>query len=126
MTRPKITLSQAAVTAAIRQSEALTDQPQGDGIDEYEESVASLNRLIERKNPPAPKLIIQLLEEIRQKRKDWLKQDISIHDILEKYICFKKPKWVSYLALHTYTQLSMHALHFHTHAHMPFECVHVL
>ena len=101
MTRPKITLSQAAVTAAIRQSEALTDQPQGDGMDEYEESVASLNRLIEGKNPPAPKLIIQLLEETRQKRKDWLKQEISIHDILEKYICFKKPKWVSCLALHT-------------------------
>ena len=68
-------------------------------LDEYEENLTTLNKLMKGKNPPAPNLIIQLLDETRQNRKIWMKQEISIHEILDKYHCFTKPKWVSYIVV---------------------------
>lgn len=75
---------------SLRQS----DKPNFAPSEEYEENVATLNELMKGKNPPKPSLIIQLLNDTRPKRIAWLKQEISIHAILENYLCFKKPKWV--------------------------------
>ena len=92
-TCPKIVL-QAAVKATIRQPE-MPEASNQSHSDEYEENLTTLNKLMTGKNPPAPNLIIQILDETRKKRKIWMKQEISIHEILDKYKCFTKPKWVS-------------------------------
>ena len=61
---------------------------------EYEENVATLSKLMQAKTPPAANVVKQLLGLTRNKRKDWLKEEIAIRQILQKYPCFKLSKWV--------------------------------
>ena len=72
-----------------------SNHPDDEVNDEYEENVAALQKLMDGKNPPSRKLIIQLLEQTRQKRRLWLKELVSIQNIRDKYPCFKQSHWVS-------------------------------
>ena len=97
-TQPKLIVSQAALSV---QKEPIQSESQGSSqlseneLDEYEENVAALKKLMDGKNPPSRKLIIQLLEQTRQHRKKWLKELVSIDNIREKFPCFKQLQWVS-------------------------------
>ena len=62
--------------------------------DEYEEDVATLTKLMSGKTPPAAQVVRQLLDSTRRKRMQWLKEEISLHDIFEKFPCLKMSKWV--------------------------------
>lgn len=94
VTCPKLVVSQATVeSSAIESSKQLQDVTNEE--DEYEENVETLKKLMAGKNPPKPRSVIQLLDDTREKRRKWLEEEISIHQILEKYVCFKKSKWVS-------------------------------
>ena len=61
---------------------------------DMEEDVGLLRTLFEGKNPPAAQTIKQLLDSTRVKRMEWLKSEVSIADIFEKYPCLKISKWV--------------------------------
>ena len=62
--------------------------------DVYAENVQTLVTLVNAKTPPSAHAVQQLLDATRSKRVNWLKNLISIREILEKYPCFKHSKWV--------------------------------
>ena len=59
---------------------------------EMEEDVVTLSTLVGGKTPPAAQTI---MDATREKRKLWLKKEVSITEIFEKYPCLKISKWVS-------------------------------
>jgi hypothetical protein len=64
-------------------------------MEEYDENVAALKKLLKIKSPPA-QTIQDLLKATRELRLKWLtSSSVSIHDIIEKYPVLAKPKWVS-------------------------------
>ena len=66
-------------------------------VEEDEENVAALKKLMASRNPPA-QTVQELLAATRTYLKQWLKKpDISIHNILEKFPALKEPKWVSFV-----------------------------
>ncbi len=60
----------------------------------YKENVQTLVTLINAKTPTPAHAVQRLLDATRSKRIDWLKQLISIREIMETYPCFKHSKWV--------------------------------
>ena len=56
--------------------------------------MATLAKIIGGKTPPAAQIVRQILDSTRRKRMQWLKEDISISDVFEKYPCLKMSKWV--------------------------------
>lgn len=69
-------------------------------VDEDEENVEALKKLIASKNPPA-RMVQELLTATRTYRNQWLKKpQISIHDILCKFPALKEPKWVRFYVYH--------------------------
>ena len=95
---PKITLAQAIVSKSTQNSVS-TGTPNAD-LDEYEEDIATLSKLMGGSNPPVAQVVHDLLDSTRPKRKDWLLEEIAILEIIEKYPCFKVPKWVGILLCH--------------------------
>lgn len=64
-------------------------------METYEENVTALAKLINGKHYPPAKVVEELLDATRILRKKWLDEEVSIRQILDKYPCFKNPKWVS-------------------------------
>ena len=68
-------------------------------VEEDEENVQALKKLMSSKNPPA-QTVQELLTETRTYRNQWLKKpEISIHDIIDKFPVLKEPKWVCFMVL---------------------------
>ena len=64
-------------------------------MEEYDENVAALQKLLKQKSPAA-QTIQDLLKATRELRLKWLcSSPVSIHDIFEKYPILAQPKWVS-------------------------------
>lgn len=80
--------------ASVSVSESQSSDQSNELSDDYDDNVSNLNRLITKKNISSTQVVRQLLDQTREKRRIWLKEDISIHEILEKYTCFKQLKWV--------------------------------
>ena len=64
-------------------------------IEEYDENVEALKKLLKLKSPAA-QTIQDLLKATREVRLKWLSSTpVSIHDIYKKYPVLAQPKWVS-------------------------------
>lgn len=64
-------------------------------MEEYDENVEALKKLLNTKSPSA-QTVQDLLKTTRELRQKWLSSAmISIHDILNNYPVFENPKWVS-------------------------------
>ena len=88
VTKPRVILPQTTFAAA---PEIATDD-----IEEYEENVETLSKLVKGKTPPAAHSVKQLMDITRKARVQWMKEEImSIKNILDKYPCFRISKWVS-------------------------------
>ena len=69
--------------------------PNNDGkLEEYEENVAALKKIVKTKSPAA-QTVQELLSATRELRLKWLSSaPVSIHNIMEKYPVLAYPKWV--------------------------------
>lgn len=76
-------------------------------VEEYDENVATLSKLMKGKNPPAAQAMKQLLDATRSIRVQWMKEFISIKDIFQKFPCLKVSKWV---CVHMYMHLIISCL----------------
>ena len=91
-TTPKMsaTFIQATLTG-------VTGEPQHDEAEEgnYEEKLSDLKKLMARKSGSSATVIKEILHDTHVQRRQWLKKDISIDEILKEYCCFSQSKWVS-------------------------------
>lgn len=98
MTAPKIILAPSANGAPSPGPSHTLSQLSGSQTSchdvEYEENVTNLSKLMQGKHPPSAQAVMRLLDATRPKRVQWLKELVSISDILGKFPCFKTSKWV--------------------------------
>ena len=75
----------------------VTGEPQHDEAEEgnYEEKLSDLIKLMARKSGSSATVIKKILHDTRVQRRQWLKKDISIDEILKEYCCFSQSRWVS-------------------------------
>lgn len=93
MTEPKVIVAQPAIATPEQQLSTSSSSDDRE-MEDYEEDVATLSTLVKGKTPPAAHTIKQLLDATREKRLQWLRKEISITEIFEKYPCLKISKWV--------------------------------
>ena len=96
--RKKTTTAKCPKLKLSHQSESSNETPESlPCVEEDEENVQALKKLMSSKNPPA-QTVQELLAATRTYRNQWLKKpEISIHDIMDKFPVLKEPKWVCFV-----------------------------